>query len=146
MKMSDKKIWGISQQGWRGKYWKIYTHLEVSGRKQSAEGGNFIFPAIHQLRRHLLWAERHIANLLLIPPKNISGWFHFPKIKFNKGSVNCTQCKIDFMCTTRAWCTYSKCNKNYRNFQKIKSKQLSSSSLSEPSAISVHFPLGWSTV
>lgn len=78
--------------------------------------------------------------------KNISGWFHFPKIKLNKGSVICTQCKIHFTCTTRGWHMYSKCNKNYTNFRKIKSKQLLSSSLSVPSAISIpiHFPVGWS--
>lgn len=77
------KDWDISEQCWKGKYWKIYTRLEVSGGKQSAEGANFIFPAIHHLKRHLLWGERHITNLLPIPPRK-----HFKRISFSKNKVS----------------------------------------------------------
>lgn len=59
-----------------------FIHIWRNVVEKSAEGANFIFPAIHHLRRHLLWAERHIANLLLIPHEK-----HFRVVSFSKNKV-----------------------------------------------------------
>lgn len=145
------KDWDISEQCWKGKYWKIYTRLEVSGGKQSAEGANFIFPDIHHLKRHLLWAERHITNLLPIPPRK-----HFKRISFSKNKVNKNSVAIrtpiqNAFYMHNSWFVYvsKKVTKTTGALKKKTNHNSQPSSpiaLSEASAISfsIHLLVGWS--
>lgn len=81
MKVPDKRQRHLTEMLEEEIYWKIYMCLEVSGGKQSAEGANFIFPAIYHLERHLPWAQRHITNLLPISLEKHQDNFIFQKSK-----------------------------------------------------------------
>lgn len=106
MKMPAKRLRHLRAMLEEGIYWKICTCLEVSGRKQSAEGANFIFPAICHLKilTLALGTKRHLINLL--PILKCSREFHFPKIKVNRKQYCYLHTNAKHStCTTHSWST-----------------------------------------